>query len=728
MPTRLPTQLRAALSALVLVLLMAGSSWAQPSDDAKIDLKVPETAELQVPALLETVATKFEAILVLAPSVTGLRVKFANRANVPLTWGTIKKILRFNDVVVHESQPSGPGGPWMLQAMGAREVQTKSGGPTRFVPGTSLPDHDEVVTAVFQVENGAGSAIYANLRGILARDPTRGGNILYIQGPELLIITDATSNVRYYNRLIQALDVAGPRKKLESFPIKYAEASQLATVITTLLQSLGGSGIGGGGGGAPRPTGGAGAAGTQPQVIADDRTNKLLVAAFPLDFPLVRTIIRELDIKAGVQTGRYHVYKCKDSDSEDLQEKIQQLLTGQAPIGRAGGAGGARPGGRQPIRRPGGAGATGLGDGGVGQVETRIVADKRTNSLLIQAEEDVYRDILALLEQLDKKSRRVLIEAEVWEITTPTDQLTIGFELAGLTNAHEDSTRPAALTAFGLSNVAPVTDADGNVQRLGRTPSLGTGITAALTRDTFDKLPVIMSALHNYSKANLVTRPFAMTNDNTQASFAINNRQPFLTTTVNQGVSQQNVQFAEANTTLTIEPQVNSLENLTLKLTLELSSFTARPSANLPPPSNSRRYEGEVTVPNGKYVVFGGLESENDAYTENKVPFLGDIPILGHLFKTWTRDRSKTKVYIFIRTTIFSNDGFGAEEQLTGHLREKAHVLSERTDWLPPVVPSRFLKGPGYTLQHEALELFGTGSGNPFEGGGSFINASEGTK
>lgn len=716
----MPIRLRAIFPALVLVLLMAGSSWAQPSDDAKIDLRVPETAELQVPALLETVATKFEAILVLAPSVTGLRVKFANRANVPLTWGTIKKILRFNDVVVHESQPSGPGGPWMLQAMGAREVQTKSGGPTRFVPGTALPDHDEVVTAVFQIENGAGSAIYANLRGILARDPTRGGNILYIQGPELLIITDATSNVRYYNRLIQALDVAGPRKKLRPFPIKYAEASQLATVITTLLQSLSGTGAGGGGGARPVPTGGGGAGGSQPQVIADERTNKLLVAAFPLDFPLVENIIRELDIKTGQQSGRYHVYKCKDSDSEDLQQKIQQLLTGQAPA--AAGGTGARPGGAV---RPAGGRGTALGDGGIGQVETRIVADKRTNSLLIQAEEDVYRDILALLEQLDKKSRRVLIEAEVWEITTPTDQLTIGFELAGLTNAHEDSTRPAGLTSFGLSSVTPVTDANGNVTRLGRTPSLGTGITAALTRDTFDKLPVIMSALHNYSKANLVTRPFAMTNDNTLASFAINNRQPFLTTTVNQGVSQTNVQFAEANTTLQIEPQVNSLENLTLKLTLELSSFTARPSANLPPPSNTRRYEGEVTVPNGKYVVFGGLESENDAYTESKVPLLGDIPILGHLFKTYTRDRSKTKVYIFIRTTIFSNDGFGAEEQLTGHLRERAHVLSERTDWLPPIVPSRFLKGPGYTLQHEALELFGTGSGNPFQGGGSFTARTE---
>ena len=188
-------------------------------------------------------------------------------------------------------------------------------------------------------------------------------------------------------------------------------------------------------------------------------------------------------------------------------------------------------------------------------------------------------------------------------------------------------------------------------------------------------------------------------------------------TTVNNVASQQNVQFADANTTLTIEPQVNSEDNLTLKLTLEISSFSGQPAPNLPPPSNSRRYEGEVTVPNNRYVVFGGLDQDSETFTEAKVPFLGDIPILGHLFKNWSRSKFKRKVYIFIRPTIFSEPNFNSEMRVGAHLREHIHIAAERDDWLPPVVPDRFLRETGYDLQDEAFDTFGSGSGDPFRAG-----------
>jgi general secretion pathway protein D len=701
--TRAPVRL---LAAVAILLLLGAPAWAQPRDDYEFDLKLEEKSELVVESLLELVANEFKALLVIDPQVANMRMKFANRAKVPLRWGDLKEVLKFYEVHVLESQ-KGPDGPWMLKAIHQRSIPTKAQPPYKFVDGKDLPDHEEMVTAVFQIENGAASTIFANLRGIMSRDQSRAGNILYVQGPELLIITDTTSKVRYYDRLIEALDVAGPRKKLEIFRIEYAPVNELASVVTTLLATLSGSGIGGGAAG--QPLRGQPAQGAQPNVIADARTNQLIVAAFPIDFPLVQRVINALDVKTTAPPGKFHVYQCKDADAEDLANKIQELFTGQAPAQPAGGARPARP---RP--RPG---ASSLGGGDtLGQVETRIVADERTNSLLIQAEEAVFSQIKVVLSQLDKKRRRVLIEAEVWEITTPTDQLTIGFELAGLTNAHEDSTRPASATNFGLSTLTPVTDDAGNVTRVGRTPNFGTGVTAVLTRDTFDKLPVIMTAIHNYERANLVTRPFAMTNDNTPATFSITNRQPFLTTTVNNVASQQNVQFVDASSSLQIEPQVNSDDNLNLKLTLEISSFSGSGSANLPPGTNSRRYEGEVTVPNGKYVVFGGLESETDRYVEAKVPWLGDIPILGHLFKNWTRSKTKSQVYIFIRPTIFSNESFGAEVRLTGHLRQKVHTESERSDWLPPIVADRFRKGSGYTLQDEAFDVFGTGTANPFRG------------
>jgi general secretion pathway protein D len=101
---------------------------------------------------------------------------------------------------------------------------------------------------------------------------------------------------------------------------------------------------------------------------------------------------------------------------------------------------------------------------------------------------------------------------------------------------------------------------------------------------------------------------------------------------------------------------------------------------------------------------------------EAKIPFLGDIPILGYLFKSWSRSKSKTKVYIFVRPTIFTDSAFTAESRLAGHLRERVHVEAERDDWLPPIVPDRFLRPAGFDLQDEAFEVFGTGSADPFRG------------
>ena len=687
-----------------------------PRDQAEMTMEVRPDTEIAVPQILQQWGTKFDALVIMDPQVQTIRIKFLTNIDVPMTWGTMKMILDFYDVVIVESQPT-PNGPFVIRAHHRRNLAQKEGPPWRYVEGTDLPEHEELVTAVFQVEHGAGNSIFSTVRGLLTRDTNRVGNILYVPGPEIIIIVDLASKVRYYGRVIQALDVAGPRVQMKIFQITFAPVQDLTNVLTTVLATLGGTqGVGQQGQPVATTPGQGGRA--QTQVMADPRTNQLIVAAYPIDFPLIEQVISALDVRVAAPSGRFHVYKCKDADAEELATKIQELFTGQAAQRPTGQTTAGQPGQpRPPAPRPpaGGAGAVSFegSAGGVGEVETRIVADERTNSLLIQAEERAYREILQVLQELDRKRRRVLIEAEVWEVATPTDQMTIGFELAALTNPAEDSIRPIAATGFGLSQL----DIDPGSGRLGRTPNLSQGVTAVLTRDTFDKLPIIMTAIANFEESRLVTKPFAMTNDNTPATFTISDRQPFLTTTVNNVASQQNVQFVDANSTLTIEPQVNSEDNLTLKLTLEISSFSGSGSANLPPGTNTRRYEGVVTVPNNQYVVFGGLEREDERVVEAKVPFLGDIPILGYLFKTRTRSRSKSKVYIFVRPTIFADETFGAEGRLSDHLRERAHVESKRDDWVPPIVPDRFLRGAGYTLQDEAIEVFGTGSGNPFMSG-----------
>lgn len=718
--------MRAPLGLLAVAAVLLGTSAASaqepPSDSATMEVAVDLTQDIEASQILTQWGKKFGALVVIDPQIQPIRIRFLTNVRTPLTWGAVKSIFDFYDIVIVESQPAA-GGPFVIRAHHRRNINQKEGPPWRYVAGQDVPDYDELVTAVFQVKHGAGNSIFATVRGLLTRDTNRIGNILYVQGPEVIIIVDLASKVRYYARVIEALDVAGPRKEMDIFQVNFAPVQELATILTTVIQQLGGQQ-----GGAPgQPVvvapGQQGAGGAT--VIADARTNQLIVAAFPIDLPLIERVIQELDVRVAAPTGRFHVYQCKDADAQDLAGKIQELFTGQRPATptSTGGSAGPRPPGGTSVSTGGGSTSVTLeGTGGVGEVETRIVADERTNSLLIQAEERAYREILQVLAELDKKRRRVLIEAEVWEIATPQDNIAIGFELAALTNAHDGSTRPIGVSSFGLSTINIVNDANGNPSRIGRIPGNGTGglasgLTAVITRDTFDKLPLIMQAVATFSESRLVTKPFAVTNDNTPSTFTISDRVPFLTTTVNNVASQQNVQFVDANSTLTIEPQVNSDANLTLKLTLEISSFSGAGSPGLPPGTNTRKYDGEVTVPNGRYVVFGGLESETEQTSESKIPFLGDIPILGHLFKNWSRTRSKTKVYIFVRPTIFSQETFSGEARLGDHLREKIHFESERDEWLPPIVPDRFLRGAGFDLQDEAFEVFGTGSGDPFRGG-----------
>jgi general secretion pathway protein D len=698
-----------AIGSVLAVLTLASPAQAQerPRDDVMLDVAYNADFDYEASNILALWARNFNALVVQDPQIQQIRIRFITSVN-QLSWGMIKTIFDFYDIVIVESQPS-PGGPWVIRAHHRRNLAQKEGPPWRYVEGEAeIPDHEEIVTAVFQVENGAGNAIFATVRGLLTRDTNRIGNILYVQGPEVIIIVDLASRVRYYHSVIAALDVAGPRRQMEIYQISHAPVQDLASILTTVLTSLGGST------GAPgqpvvvQPGGGAG--GGSAQVMPDPRSNQLIVAAFPVDFPTIERVIAALDVRVAPPSGRFHVYKCKDADAEDLAGRIQELFTGQRPA-TAGTAGGTPT-------PAGGTGAVSLGEGGgVGDVETRIIADERTNSLLIQAEDRAYEEILSVLSELDKKRWRVMIEAEIWEISVPTDQLNLGFELATVTNAHDGSLRPAAASGFGLSQINPIMDDQGNTTGLSRIPSFANGVTAVLTKDTFDQLPIIMTAVHNYEESRLITRPFALTNDNTPTTFAVSDRQPFLTTTVNNVASQQNVQFVDANSTLTVEPQVNSEDNLTLNLTLEITSFSGQGSANLPPGTNSRRYEGEVTIPNNRYIVFGGLERESESIVESKVPWLGDIPILGHLFKTWSRTRTRTRLYIFIRPTIFSDPEFTQETRVTSAMRERAHVESARDEWLPPVIPDRFMRPAGYTLQDESFEVFGTGSGDPFRGG-----------
>jgi general secretion pathway protein D len=663
--------------------------------------------QFNVGEVLQSWGAVLGQIVVAEPQVAEQKINLLTRQN-RMTWGVFKKILLMNGIVIVEDQV-GPE-QLLIKAYLQRNLANSVAPPFAVIPDTvELPRRSEIVTAIIPIKWGAGREIFSNVRALVSRDRNRTGAIVYVQGPEAILVTDFADSVAFYEKIIKALDVEAPGQSTQMRKLEFAIPSEISQVLQQLFQ---------GEDGFSRPADfrlAVGAQLAQPVFVGHDPTRNLIVRAYSHQFAEIERLVAVLDVKVREETGKFHVYKCENSNAESLAEKLSELfsqrLTGQT--GQAGGVTAPTAPGAGGFRGPGAIGAarptgTSAQSGAPREVATRIVADPRLNALLIQAEEEDYQAILRLLRQLDKKRRRVFIEAMVWEIAA-NDDLTIATELAALGQPHDGSLRPLAATSFGLSDISLTSTGIGRDV----TSRLQQGITAILTKDAFDRVPVILNLLQGTTQSKRITTPFAITNDNDVAVFRVTDRQPFNTTTINNVASQQNVQFVDATSQLTIEPQVNSNDNLTLDLQLVISSFGARPSIDLPPATTSREYSGRVTVPNGQYIVFGGLDSESYTVAESKIPFLGDIPVLGHAFKRWQRSETKTKVYVFIRPVIFFDEEFRDDLDATNFLRKKAHVEAEREEWLAPMAPDPSM--PKGRIEDEAFDLFGVGSASPFD-------------
>ncbi|MEZ6187297.1 MAG: secretin N-terminal domain-containing protein [Planctomycetota bacterium] len=629
---------------------------------------------------------------------TPVRMRFLTGLSAELTWKEAKQILATYGVSVIEQKP--PQGSWIVQATLTQLAPQSAPAPYRYVgPGDPLPAHDEVVTAVFPIRHGGASGIFSTLRNLAARDRGFGSSgSFYVPGGELIVVTDLASRVRYYQRLIAALDVPGPRLDMRVFDLRHAPAADVAQALTGVLTAFAQSGLQPG----AQPL-------QQPNVVSEARTNQLIVVAHPGDLGLIEELVGRLDRAVPDPLGNLYVYACQAADALYLAGKLEQLLSEQATAAPPP-AGGEGPEGPSQVVIEDETQLRGL--------RTRIVADERRNALMIQAPPARLERILSLLAELDRHPARVLIEVQIWELSEP-DSVSLGFELTGLTDAHEGSLRPILATGFGGSSLTPRLDAAGNPVGISRVPNELTGagnfgFAAALTKDSFDRIPIVARALATRAESRLINQPFTLVDDNVAASFDFSDEIPIQVTSFVQGSGQATgVEFVNATSSLSVTPQVHGTESLTLQLDLRLSAFSAGGGGGLPPPKSSRSYSGVVTVPNGRYVVIGGLNQESESIEERKVPFLGDLPILGHLFKTWTRSRDTRRLCVFVRPTILDDPEFADEVAFGARARREVHAQAKRDAWLPPLIPDSKLEDPGRSLVDQALEVFGTGSADP---------------
>jgi type II secretory pathway component GspD/PulD (secretin) len=284
--------MRQLIAAIAFVALVGAPVLAQDEekkpakesslDDKSIKMMVGD-APLEVSALLQPWASVLGTEFSVDPQLVGTKIKLRSGEST-LTWGIAKAILEANDIVIEAKEVEGK---WVMFAHARRNLPARVGPVTRVVgEGEKAPRREEVITAIFNVKNGGGNDIYATMRGLLTRDINRIGNMLYVRGPEVLIFCDFASNVEYYASVLKKLDIPAPRPVIRLYKLKHANASDTVGLIYKLLIDAPGADK-------------KAVVGTAPlferKVIADERTNQLIVTAFEDEHAELAKVIAGLD-------------------------------------------------------------------------------------------------------------------------------------------------------------------------------------------------------------------------------------------------------------------------------------------------------------------------------------------------------------------------------------------------------------------------------------------------
>jgi general secretion pathway protein D len=315
-----------------------------------------------------------------------------------------------------------------------------------------------------------------------------------------------------------------------------------------------------------------------------------------------------------------------------------------------------------------------------------VVADEQTNSLLIEADQRQYDEIVEIIKKLDKRRPQVFIEAVIVEVST-TSALNFGFEIAALDTA-SDTWRGAGGTIWGLS-----TPKDNNFESLEKVPNLAMGGIAFLFREKFGRIPLLMQVFQADTDLNVLSTARILTNDNQKGVMKVTDQVPIFSTVDTQTGQSRTVmdRFEDAGITLDITPHISADDYLRLEINLLVEDFERGLSAaGSVPGKKSRSIVGTLTIPDKEIVVIGGLTSKKTNKVVNKITLLGDIPILGHLFRYTTDNEEKRNLYMFICPQIMRDERFEDLVRETGKHMSLAKKGGAQIDYMQMLLDKKW--------------------------------------
>ncbi len=498
---------------------------------------------------------------------------------------------------------------------------------------------------------------------------------------EVLIITDYSSQVRDMLTLAKTLDVPGTNEGIYTIPVKNADAVQLAAKLNEIL----GVSAGGAPAQAPAPRaprrGRAGAAApNQPgaaqfadddevggavpsKIIVDERSNTLIVVSSEAGYQRVKALVDRLDVLLDTEGGSaIRVYPLENALAEELAATLTNVLSGQAAPQRGQPGAPGQPPRPAPAPAPGGAGE--LGSSLEGTV--RVIGDKPTNSLIIMSSGRDYIAVRDVIRRLDQPRRQIFIEAVILEV-----QLNKSLDLGtsshgGLPVFDGDAVvlggvQSSTLKSINPASLATLTGLIGGLigSQLENSASFGLGTS-------IPSYAILFQALANSDNSNILSAPHIIAIDNEKAELSVGNNIPYksglsfggLPTQGNQqlpvGSIGQNIQREKLNLTLNVTPHISSNDSVRLEIEQETKDLGGS-DPELGPTWAERKLKTQVVVHDQESVVIGGLIQEREVYNETKVPLLGDIPLLGYLFKYTRKQKRKTNLLVLLTPYIIKD-------------------------------------------------------------------------
>ncbi len=632
MPTS--RSLLTTLLAALLVFGAAGPSSAQPASGARI---TPNFKDADITQVIEAVAAATGRNIIVDPRV---RAQVTMLSSTPMTPDAFyEAFLALLQVHGFVAAPSGD----VLKIIPDANSRT--------MPGNDLPDRlsatsDEIVTQVVSVTNVSAAQLVAILRPLMPQN----AHLAAYPSSNMLILADRANNVNRMLRIIRRIDQSSDAD-IEVVAMQNASAVEVVRTMTAL-----------------NPAQASAEGGMSPlRVVADDRSNSILLAGDKTQRLRARTLIAYLDtpLASGGDTRvRYLRYADAEKIAAKLKEQVQGVTAGAPAAGTTTSASADR--------------------------STIIWAEPETNALVITAPAKTMNSLMAVIDKLDIRRAQVIVEAIIVEVSADKSaELGVNWLIDG---SNADNAVGGFIEPVGGVSIVDLARAATDPTTLTSVPR-GTTVGVGRLGSGGVDFAAVLRALRGDSTTNIIATPSIVTMDNQEAEIKVAQEVPFVTgqytstggNTGNNLNPFQTIQRQEVGTILKITPQINEGDSVMLKIEQESSSIAATSSGAVDLVTNKRTISTHVLIEDGGTVVLGGLIQDSQTGGEQRVPFLGRIPVVGEAFKSRSAKKTKTNLMVFIQPRIL-RDGLDAAfetNQKYNYMRDQQRKLGPQREVLP---------------------------------------------